>query len=104
MRSQAEVRPAAEGEVVVRSPLDVETVGLRKDGRVAVRGGEHAEDLRVLGERLAAELDVGLEHARGQDDRPVVAEALVHRACHQLRPRAQPGQLGGVADEGGFRS
>ena len=48
MRSQAEMGPAPEGEVlVVVRPLDIEGIGIRELGRVTVRRRKHAPDRGV---------------------------------------------------------
>ena len=88
------MRAAAEREVLVRRASDVEAIRIGEPGRVAVGGREHAPHLRVLAQHDAAELDVGVQDARGQDDRPVEAQALLDRARDQLGLRAQPRELG----------
>ena len=93
------MRPAAEGEMLVRLPFDVEAVGVREHRRIAVGGGEHAPHLGVTGDRRPVERDVGVQHACREDDRAVVAETLLDGALGELRPRAELRQLGGMLEE-----
>src|SRR5262249_10505204 len=98
--AEAVVRAAAEREVLVRLALDVEAIRLGEDLRIAIRRREHPPDAGVPRDDLAAELDVGVEDARGQDHRPVVAQALCDRARDERGPGAQLRELVGMPKEG----
>src|SRR4029453_7360789 len=86
-------------EVLVRGASDVEAIRIREPGRVAIGRREHPPDLRVLPQRDAVELDVGVQDAGGQDDRTVEAETLLDRARDQVGLRAKARELGRMQDE-----
>src|SRR5262249_36548882 len=62
-RTQAEVQPVPEAEMVIDRPADVQAVRVREASIVSVRGGGQQEHDRALGHRLPVELDVSRDEA-----------------------------------------
>src|SRR5580700_8876486 len=73
MLAKADVRAAAEGDVLVRVARQIERVGPLELGRVAVGGAEVHDDLVARLDRLIAEPGVLLRRATHVDDRAGVA-------------------------------
>ena len=99
MGSEAEMPTATEGLVVGVDPLDVEAVGLRIGGRIAV-GGRQGDGQRFpLRDRVAVDLDVPMGDPPRVRDGAVVAQDLFDRVLHQLAPRAELCELVRVAQD-----
>src|SRR5215813_15479915 len=62
--TEAEMNPGTEGDVPVRSPREIERLGLLIRLRVEVRGRQHGHDLVVFAQPYTAELNVLAHDAR----------------------------------------
>ena len=88
-RAEAEVDAVAEGDVPVRAAPDVEPLGIRELGFVAVRRADPGDGRLAGPERLAADLSVFHHGPEHRLDRRAIAEHLLDRVGQEGGVRAK---------------
>ena len=90
---------AAEREWLHLRAGEVDPVGIRVPGRIAVRGAEEHEDPVTGRDCHIAERDIGRREPAGQLHRAVVAQQLVGDVRRQLGLRSQRVHLFGLGEQ-----